>query len=226
MKILNLTLISSCLSLAILMLTIVAPVITASGQAWAAPTYSPPKDVGKPNRRAGAGTRSANQKLVNLDVLAPEHTGLGTEPQPTLYWSISEPTAKGVNFLLIALHDPINPLLETRLSATQSGIQSINLTEHDIALEPGIIYEWSVSLSGSASNYASGTIKYIAPPAKLQESLEDATERDVPNIYASNGIWYNAIDDSKPTDTSLREDRITLLQQVDLKRVATFDKLP
>src|SRR5437899_2800630 len=55
------------------------------------PIYKPPLR-GAPGGRVGGGTRGAPDRSVVLSVLTPDHSGLTTQEQPSLYWYLSQPT--------------------------------------------------------------------------------------------------------------------------------------
>src|SRR5437867_13335867 len=54
--------------------------------AASAPVYKPPLR-GAPGGRVGGGTRGTQERdIFVLSVLAPDHTGLTTREQPSLFW--------------------------------------------------------------------------------------------------------------------------------------------
>ncbi|MDH5473936.1 MAG: DUF928 domain-containing protein, partial [Gammaproteobacteria bacterium] len=89
--------------------------------------YRPPKR-GAPAVRIGGGTRGIGNQTLELVVFAPDHTGLTTKEQPTLYWYASEPVLSKLELTMINDKN-IDPELEQIVSATSSaGIQSIDLS--------------------------------------------------------------------------------------------------
>jgi len=197
-------------------------------------TYHPPVR-GAPASRVGGGSRGTGEITGELAVLAPDHTGLTTMSQPTLYWYLSEPA--NVRLAVTVIDDEkIDPLLEQVIGTPKSaGIQSLDLATVGITLKPGIEYRWFVSLTPDEEQrsndiIASGTIQYIMPDAALESRIAKADERTLARIYAEDGIWYDAIDSlsraiqHNPGDASLRAERSALLDQVGLKAAADYDR--
>src|SRR5688500_14153006 len=79
------------------------------------PIYKPPR-VGTPAGRVGGGTRGLGV-LPTLYVLAPNHVGLTTQAQPSLYWYLSQSTTTPIELTVIDAQG-VSPLLETRLQAS------------------------------------------------------------------------------------------------------------
>jgi hypothetical protein len=194
--------------------------------------YRPPMR-GAPAARIGGAQRGIGDVTLKLAVLAPDHTGLTTKEQPTLYWYISK--AVPVQLEVTVINDAaIDPALEQVVATpTQAGIQSIDLAKAGAKLKPGMEYRWFVSAVADPSQrsndvVASGTIERIAPDAALKSKLAGADERALPRIYAEAGVWYDAIDalsrliDKSPNDSALRGQRAALLQQVGLQAAADY----
>jgi len=167
-------------------------------------------------------------------VLAPDHTGLTTQEQPTLFWYQSE--SADVHFEL-AITDS-DHLQHTILDIEQpdakiAGIKRVNLRDYEIKLAVGVEYEWVVALvvdpgSRSKDTIASGFIKRVEPPATLEGRLATSAPSDRPSIYAEEGIWYDAIQTlaeligSRPSDRNLQLEEVALLKQVGLTNAAAF----
>ena len=196
--------------------------------------YSPPMR-GAPAARIGGGTRGIGSETLELVVLAPDHTGLTTKEQPTLYWYVSEPVQARLEVTLIN-DDDIDPELEQAVDTSgQAGIQSMDLAKTRTRLVPGKEYRWFVSVvagSGQRSNdiVASGTIQRIKPSADLQKEIAGANETALMDVYARGGIWYDAIDAASrligkmPGDAALQEQRAALLEQVGLQSAANYSR--
>ena len=75
-----------------------------------------------------------------------------------------------------------------------------------------------------------GTIERIAPSEALQAQLQQGGKTALPQIYAQAGVWYNAVEalsdliDAAPQDTSLRQQRAALFEQVGLTEAAAYDR--
>jgi Domain of Unknown Function (DUF928) len=196
--------------------------------------YRPPVR-GAPASRVGGGSRGTGEISGELSVLAPDHTGLTTRSQPTLYWYLSEPANARLDVTVIN-DEKIDPLLEQVIGIPKSaGIQSLDLATVGTTLKPGIEYRWFVSLTpdeAQRSNdiVASGTIEYIVPDAGLESRTAKADELTLGRIYAEDGIWYDAIDSisraiqDNPGDAGLHAQRAALLDQAGLKSAADYDR--
>ena len=164
-------------------------------------------------------------------MLAQEHTGLSSRPQPVLYRSLSRAIEADDEFVLISEAD-YEPLVETRLAGVASaGIQRIALADLGVSLKPGVSYQWSVAVvmdenQRSGDILASGMIEYIEPPAGIMTRVANAQGEERISHYAGAGLWYDALqslDDqirSAQDTTRLRQVRAALLEQVGLDAVA------
>jgi hypothetical protein len=195
--------------------------------------YKPPLR-GAPGGRVGGGTRGgdarsngAERAMFVLSVLAPDHTGLTINEQPSLYWYISSASPLPVEVTVV---DPraAKPLLRVRLSSPpEAGVHRIRLADHGIRLDPDITYRWYVAVVPDANRRAKdfltgGAIQRVAPDEALQAKLAAAGATQTPSIYAQAGLWYDALAavsaliDDAPDDSSPRRMRAALLQQVGL----------
>jgi hypothetical protein len=193
-------------------------------------TYQPPQR-GAPQARVGGGTRGIGGDVPELQVLAPDHVGLTTQAQPTLYWYAHSPVTAHIEFALID-EESIDPLLELETGEVKvTGVQHLNLADHNITLSPGIPYQWSVALimdedSRSTDVIASGVVELIEPNQEMKSRIDASQGTDLVAAYANEGVWYDALDtissmiDKSPTDQQLIAIRATLLDQVGLQAVS------
>ena len=208
-----------------------APKREAKAEESSAPVYKPPLR-GAPGGRVGGGTRGTQGRdIFVLSVLAPDHTGLTTKDQPSLFWFISSDTSLPVE---LAIVDPnaTEPLLETRIAApVKRGVHRVRLADYGVSLAPGKAYQWSVAVvpdpaRRSRDILASGTIERVKPPGELKPKVAGAGKEDLVAQYAEDGIWYDALEalsdqiESSPGDTTLRSYRAALLKQVGLPEIA------
>ena len=210
--------------------------IVAPGEAsvQAMPVYVPPARGAPGGRRGGAG-RGPGDDGVMVSALAPDHTGLTGQEQPTLYWYVSKPTKAQIEFTLMDERS-IHPRLEVRIGPPiAGGIQQVRLTDFGIRLEPGVKYEWTVAVvldpaRRSRDILAGGVIEHLALPAEVSQQLSAGEKTQAAYIYARAGYWYDAVAalsewiEVTPNDPGLRKQRAALLEQVDLLEVAAFDK--
>lgn len=210
------------------------PMTLSAQQTSDPPAYKPPSR-GAPASRVGGGSRGAGDDTPRLAVLAPDHTGLTTKEQPSLYWFVSKPVAAKLEVTVIN-DQTVKPMLEKSLAApAHAGIQQLRLADYGVKLEPGIEYRWHVALIVDPSQrsddvIASGTIQRIVPDAALRARLAGADRSRLPFLYASEGLWYDAIEavsaliERDPKDRSAQLQRASLLEQVGLDDAARADR--
>ena len=192
--------------------------------------YQPPQR-GAPQARVGGGTRGTGGAMPELQVLAPDHVGLTTKAQPRLYWYAHSPVAAHIEFAIID-DAAIDPLLEVETGAVKvSGVQHLDLADHNITLQPGVPYQWSVALimdenSRSTDVIASGVVERIEPDKAASSRIAGSHGKDLVAVYANEGLWYDALDaisamiEAAPADSGLVDIRASLLDQVGLQAVA------
>lgn len=205
------------------------------------PVYILPLGVGAPEgiMRRG-GVRQATPGVSSeLFVLAPDHTGLTVQEQPSLYWYLSQSTTYPIEFTIIEDQQmQVKPLLEKPLHLpAQSGVQRIRLADYNVHLSLGVQYRWSVVLIVDPDNrskdiFAEGIIKRVEADEALRAKLEQTRRADpshLPYVYAQQGLWYDAVTaisdsiDATPHDATLRQQRAALLRQIGLGDVADYD---
>jgi len=194
--------------------------------------YRPPMR-GAPVRRVGGGTRGADDTIPFIAALAPDDTGFTISKEPVLYFYMAFPWEGQVMFSLVEA-ETLSTVIETQINVNQSGILGISLKDLKVSLETGVEYEWYVALVPDTENRSldvitTGAVKRIQADVDLADKLSAAPLK--PHfVYAEQGLWYDAIDainkliDKHPGDKTLREERISLLEQVGLKEVATYEK--
>ena len=201
-------------------------------------TYNAPLR-GAPATRVGGGTRSAATKSVQLSVLAPSDTGFTTRDKPTIYWYVSETLQKPIELTIInneSLEAASKPAFELTLQPPIArGVHAVSLESHGVVLKPGVEYQWFVALVDNAAQrsndvIAGGTIKRVAETDAVRSRVKEASAASRPALYASAGIWYDAIDElsrlisAQPENRELRAQRAGLLEQVGLTEAAAFDR--
>lgn len=197
------------------------------------PLYIPPS-LGMPEGRVGAGTRGAGRQY-SIQVLAPDHVGLTTATQPTLYWYLANPTSTRID-VTIRNGDGVEPVLDRPLPGPfTAGVHAVHLTDYDVSLKPGKSYQWFVAVvpdpEKRSSDFVSGAwIRPDLPRETLQQRLQNASPEQAVFVYAQSSIWYDAIAsvsaqiEATPQDGSLRAQRAALLDQVGLSEVAEYDR--
>jgi len=201
------------------------PTDTKSGNA-ATVVYKPPLR-GAPGGRVGGGTRGTGREAFVLSVLAPNHTGLTTSEQPSLFWFISTSSSYPVELTLVD-PDKTDPLVELRINPPISaGVHRVRLGDHNVRLQAGTSYQWYVAVvpdGGRRSKdiLAGGAIERVSLPDGLPDKITKTSKRDLPSLYAEAGLWYDAMAaigeliEQAPKDPALLQQRSTLLRQVGL----------
>jgi len=196
------------------------------------PIYTPPKKL-TPRARVGGGLRGTDGKEPEILALVPDHVGLTVKKAPSLNWFLSKPTTLPIQFTLLnnrsVIHEGTIP------TPTHEGIQSINLTDWNIALEPDVQYRWYISAirdpnSRSRDIVAGGMIERCDFSACVTVTKVDLScDRESVGRNASEGFWYDAMScicdliKTDQKDASLRRIRAALLKQVGLNSVAEWD---
>jgi hypothetical protein len=198
------------------------------------PLYQPPKKL-IPRARVGGGLRGTDGSDPVLVALVPDHVGLTVKKTPVLNWFLSKPTTYPLKFTLIDQTSPA-PLYEGPVpTPAHAGIQSINLKDRGLALEPDVQYRWYISAirnpdSPSQDIVAGGIIERCEFSTCLIE-MEVDLSCDESSVLrnALRGFWYDAMAclcamiDSNPSDQALRRQRAALLNQIGLSEVAKWD---
>ncbi len=199
-----------------------------------APQYRPPRR-GAPGGRIGGATRGPMQEIPVMYALAPDHLGLTAEAQPTLYWYISKPSEYPLE-LTIMDENGVNPEIEMPIpSPNHGGIHDITFSAISFKLEKGKSYQWFVSLIIDADRrskdvIAGGRIEWVDIPSEVTSSPPQTRAEDLTKLYASAGLWYDAVRsishaiDSNPQNTSLKLIRSSLLEQVGLNELSKLDR--
>jgi len=198
------------------------------------PLYQPPKKL-TPRARVGGGLRGTDGTDPVLVALVPDHVGLTIKKAPVLNWFLSKPTIYPLKFTFIDIGS-VKPLHEGLIpTPTHAGIQSLNLKDVGLALEPDVQYRWYISAvrnpeSPSQDIVAGGMIERCEFNTCLVEMQVDLScDQQSVQRNASRGFWYDAMAclceliDSNPSDQSLRRQRAALLNQIGLSGVAEWD---
>lgn len=198
------------------------------------PIYTPPRKF-SPRARVGGEMRGTDGGDPEIQALVPDHVGMTVSQNPVLNWFLSKPTAYTVRFTLVD-NRSIKPVHEgPLLPPKEAGIQTINLKELGLTLEPDVQYRWYVSVirnpdSPSQDIVAGGVIERCDLSVCLVEAGPDLScnQQSVMN-NARNGFWYDAMAclcdliNANPANPHLRRQRAALLKQVGLHGVADWD---
>ena len=211
------------------------PAVSQSGptEDVSLPVYQPPKKL-TPRARVGGGLRGMDGNDPVIEALVPDHVGFTVKKTPVLNWFISKPTTYQVIFTLN--HSNLaKPIFEGPIpTPVRAGIQSLDLKDMDLALEPDVQYRWFISVitdpkSPSRNIVAGGMIEHCEFNECLVIGPVLTCDHESVRKNAKSGFWYDAMAclcqliDSNASDQALRRERASLLNQVGLYRVAEWD---
>ncbi len=232
---------SACVSSLLYFGSLSSPLLLSQAVWAAGPSYMPPQ-LGAPSRRVGGGTRGV-EKLPFLAVMVPETIAYTLDPQPILYWALSEMVERPIEILIVETNpssvEAMQPVLEETIEVEQAGIQKLALADYGVQLKPGVEYEWFVSLSGkqrSQDVITSGVLKHVEtsvqlatqqPPQSMAECLAKTHTASEYQKFFACGAWYDGLASLSSAIESGKDDlkavRRELMESVALPRVANLD---
>ena len=165
-----------------------------------------------------------------LYVLAPEHAGLTSKEQPSLYWYLSGASRTNKLELTWNVERSRETLLSVSVNEPSSGFHQLDLAKHNITLQPGMAYRFSIALVIDPENrsrdvFASGVIIRTNLAPSLEQKLHPAIHEERPFFCAEAGLWYDALESlanliaAQPANPHFLEQRDALLNQVGLTNV-------
>ncbi len=228
------------------------PVVATTPKKFSPPP--PPPDRGAAGDRGGAASRGcgvSNQSVIALvpiykETLKQRQTeafsvtkvwGLTTEKYPT-FWFFIPYKKSTINSIEFVLKDesskPSQTLYRTIVTIPEvPGIISIHLSANTPPLQVDKMYHWFFKIKVICNpqqpleqEYVEGWVQRADLNPKLVDSLKQATPQQRVNLYAENGIWYDALTTlaelrlSKPEDPTLAVEWMNLLKSVDLENLA------
>jgi hypothetical protein len=206
----------------------------SQSQELSLPVYTP-RNKTIPRSRVGGSLRGTDGKDPEIVALVPDHVGLTVKQAPSLNWFLSKPTSLPIRFTLIDTRT-VKPLHEGPIpTPSQAGVQSLDLKDFGLTLEPDVQYRWYVSAirdpdSPSQDIVAGGMIERCEFSTCLVEMEVDLScDHQSVMRNAVRGFWYDAVSclcdliKTNQQDPSLRRMRAALLKQVGLNGVAEWD---
>jgi len=208
-----------------------------AGSYFKPPTLPP--DFWGAGQREGAASRG-QYKLLTALVPVIEDTsdegnqefvfGLTAAERPTFWFYVPEPLTPTRSFEFVLEDKQGNQIYKTSFmrSGDFSGVIGIELPPTVEPLEVGKMYHWEfkVYLNRNLPIAVDGIVQRVALEPALETQLEQATAQEKPDIYAENGIWFNALTSlaelrcQNPEDPQLLSKWTQLLQDVDLEALA------
>ena len=113
----------------------------------------------------------------------------------------------------------------------KSGVIAISIPETEAKVEIGKNYRWLVTIICNPKKrrddlVASGWLRRMEPNSNLANQLKNAEKNEYPSIYASNGIWLDAVTIlaelryAEPNNLDLKNDWKELLESAGLNDLA------
>lgn len=199
----------------------------------------PPQGSGAPRgRRQGGASRGSCQQYERFTALVPRVEefvwGVTTADHPVLWFHIPESLAEARSAEFVVQDQENAYLYRTELDPTDltPGVVSIAIPPQAPALQIGEIYQWTFSIycdpdQPSSLVYLQGGIQRIALDADLQARLSAASPLEQSRLYASAGIWHEALTTlgqqrrQQPERADLMGIWRDLLEQTDLGELAS-----
>jgi hypothetical protein len=165
--------------------------------------YQPPSEPSAPTAGTStAGTRGGCSGNADggLTALAPlSYTGQTASNHPTFLWFVADTQSYPLEFRLYQHTNGKRRLLQKVTMQSHPGLMQFSLPTHQPDLAPGQTYSWQVILScnpnhPSGDSVAGATLQVVPLSSSLRSQLttaKSAIERA--NVYAQNGLWYDAI---------------------------------
>ncbi|MBW4696123.1 MAG: DUF928 domain-containing protein [Lyngbya sp. HA4199-MV5] len=195
--------------------------------------YQPPKR-GIPGRREGAGTRGTclrGPKLL-MPLTPSDNFSTTLSNSPTFFWYVPKAAAETAEFALLDENDRTLYKTIVSLSGTP-GIISVTVPANVTAsvLTVGKDFYWQLSIlcdptQPSINPFVEGVVQRTKPDTALTSKLKKAALSERSTVYATNGIWQDAIATlaqarcAKPQDQGVMASWTRLLQSVKLEDYA------
>lgn len=175
------------------------------------------------------------QPPIGLTALIPSsNIGVTLAEYPTFFFYVPDVNLEGVEGEFILRNQDEQEIYKENvtLHAGDSIVRVELAPSPDLPpLEAGKSYYWVFSLlldkvDRSNNTDVAGWIKRVEPDSTIKTQLFAAADKAQPAIYASNGIWYEALTSlaklrcASPNDTTILSNWTSLLQQVELPEIA------
>lgn len=194
------------------------------------------KKPGEEGYRVEPTRRCGRRVPIGLTALIPQsNVGITVAQYPTFFFYIPDANLEGVKAQFQLSNNEWKAVYEKtmKLKAPDS-IVSVDFSDSPSlpSLEVGKSYRWSFDVildegDRMDSVNVTGWIKRVSLDSTLQHKLDTALPQEKPTIYASNGLWYDALTSlaklrcSYPNNATFSSDWESLLQQVRLPAIST-----
>lgn len=198
--------------------------------------YQPPANPSAPKgSTTTTGVRGActNGLTFGITALAPHsHVGQTASTHPTFAWYVQDTQPYEMRFQLYRLagmQQPRQQVYEMQMQ-TQPGIMQLTLPKDQAGLTIGERYEWQVVMicdpnRPSQSAVAKAELEVATLPAALKSAIA-AANRDISQLYAEAGFWYDALAASLQSGSTTRQTTLALLQDLAELEAQTVQAIP
>lgn len=153
-------------------------------------TFKPPPD-GAPATRIGGGTRSVQEgENEPLKLLIPEDGAMSANPAPLFIWEMRDPFNGELSLDIIATDQTVPWFKFRETRSWPSGLNGLSLEQFGVALHPGTIYKWKVTLNPSNDGPAASSFVEYKRPEKL---VREGDKLALMSEYAQLGYWMDAL---------------------------------
>ena len=209
------------------------------------PPSLPPGIDGPGGSRSGGGSRnlcpSVNAPLTALVPIAKRGStaasrvsgawGLTVDSRPEFWIYVPYSQRSSYKAELVLQDTDENDLYRGEVALpSKPGVISVRLPATAPALEVGQPYTWYFNFycdrTRNAPITVEGAIQRISPNPTLAQQIASAQPREQVALYASSGIWFNALTTlgnlrrANPNNAALAKDWADLLQAIDLEKIA------
>jgi Domain of Unknown Function (DUF928) len=187
------------------------------------PPYSPPPESPDATGTRGPCNQNEQTLLANsqiaITLLAPQtHIGQTISTHPTFAWFVNDAQSFPLEFHLYEYQaNGERQILEINLQSSP-GIMTWSLPKDEPGLAIGQRYRWQVVLVCNPNHYSNARVaEAVFDVVEAQPDLETAIASATTflmksEIYASRGLWYDALNET----WSLTEDRRARVARLDL----------
>lgn len=188
-----------------------------------------------PQTTAGGATRGedecdSDRKKSLTSLIPPNKLGLTVAERPTFYWLVQQMPLQTVEFSLL---DDRGIVYKTTFQLpNQSGIIGFTLPAKAPSLKVNKQYQWYVAIACDSEEpedkiTVNGWVERIQPTSDLLKQLANTNPKGLSQVYATRGIWYEALHTlvkqrlNNPSDRTVMANWKALLESVNLKNLVS-----
>lgn len=193
-----------------------------------------PPNRNAPQTTSGGATRRGSRYLESKETLTAlmplNKIGLTLAERPTFYWFIPQIPVETARFSLLDGEDIV---YETTFKLPrQLGIIGFTLPTKAPSLKVGTKYHWYMSIADGSEEVGEGItvdgwVERIQPTNDLSKQLATTNLKQLSQVYAASGIWYEVLHTlvqqrlSDPSDRTVMANWQALLESVELKNLVS-----